>query len=268
MYRQAWDNDWYGQDYMMTDTFSGNVQLFQNFLLTGTPRQVKNFYGDPENGMVSRVMFAHINGQKYAVMPKFKKFNKREQEYIQHTLKRLEETCYQSLENGKENICPLRDITEEMKFFYKPIELWLERKRLEAAAEDNEAKDNFRKRAAVKAFRAAMLAVAMYKKPKNDFKQVILDWALWIADMDLEEHVNMYAVQMMELSEEQAINVTVEGILRLLDDKFSLNDVAVALKKDGRKSQPSSVVSNWKKTGLVTKTGKGLYQKTEKGKEI
>ena len=78
----------------------------------------------------------------------------------------------------------------------------------------------------------------------------------------------MYAVQMMELAEEQTTNVTVAGILKLLPDKFSLNDVAVALKKDGRKSQPSSVISNWKKTGLVEKTGKGLFQKTDKGKEI
>ena len=268
MYRQAWDNDWYGQDYMMTDTFSGNVQLFQNFLLTGTPRQVKNFYGDPENGLVSRVMFAHINGQKYAVMPKFNKFNAKQQAVIERGLKRLEDSCYQPLENGKEAICPLRDITEPMKFFYKPMEQWLERKRLEAAAEDNEAKDNFRKRAAVKAFRAAMLAMAMYREPNLRIKRMICEWALWIADMDLEEHVNMYAVQMMEISEEQTVNVTVVGILKMLDNKFSLNDVAVALKKDGRKSQPSSVISNWKKTGLVDKKGKGLYEKTEKGKEV
>lgn len=268
MYRQAWDNDWYGQDYMMSETFSGNVQLFQNFLLTGTPRQVKSFYGDPENGLVSRVMFAHINGQKYAVMPKFKKFTAKQQGVIERSLKRLEDSCYQTLENGKEIICPVRETTSQMRYFYDPIAAWLERKRLEAAAEDNEAKDNFRKRAAVKAFRAAMLAVALYKDTNTNTKKLICDWALWIADMDLEEHVNMYGLQMMELSEEQTLGVTVEGILKLLDDKFSLNDVAVALKKDGRKSQPSSVISNWKKTGLVEKTGKGLYQKTSKGKEI
>ena len=268
MYRQAWDNDWYGQDYMMTDTFSGNVQLFQNFLLTGTPRQVKGFYGDPENGLVSRVMFAHINGQKYAVMPKFKKFGDKDLGYINRALKKLEETCYILLENGKETIGPIKDITGQMTTFYEPILTWLERKRLEAAAEDNEAKDNFRKRAAVKAFRAAMLAVSLYNNPNSKMKKMICDWALWIADMDLEEHVNMYAVQMMELAAEQTTNVTVEGILKLLPDKFSLNDVAVALKKDGRKSQPSSVISNWKKTGLVEKTGKGLFQKTDKGKEV
>lgn len=268
MYRQAWDNDWYGQDYMMTDTFSGNVQLFQNFLLTGTPRQVKGFYGDPENGLVSRVMFAHINGQKYAEMPKFNAFSARQQQTIDRSLKRLEESCYVTLENGKETILPIKNVSEQMRFFYAPLTDWLERKRLEAAAEDNEAKDNFRKRAAVKAFRAAMLAVSLYKRVESETKNMIINWALWIADMDLEEHVNMYAVQMMEIAAEQSINVKVDGLLKMLDDRFSMNEVAVALKKDGRKSQPSSVVSSWKKTGLVEKVGKGLFQKTSKGKEV
>ena len=268
MYRQAWDNDWYGQDYMMTDTFSGNVQLFQNFLLTGTPRQVKGFYGDPENGLVSRVMFAHINGQKYAEMPKFNAFSARQQQTIDRSLKRLEESCYVTLENGKETILPIKNVSEQMRFFYAPLTDWLERKRLEAAAEDNEAKDNFRKRAAVKAFRAAMLAVSLYKRVESETKNMIINWALWIADMDLEEHVNMYAVQMMEIAAEQSVNVKVDGLLKMLDDRFSMNEVAVALKKDGRKSQPSSVVSSWQKTGLVEKVGKGLFQKTSKGKEV
>ena len=265
MYRQAWDNDWYGQDYMMTDTFSGNVQLFQNFLLTGTPAQVRNFYGDPENGLVSRVMFAHIEGQEFARMPKFRELTARAKETIDRCIQRLLDSCYKTLDNGKETILAEKDITEKMTFMYKPLEDWLEKKRLEALMEADKSKDNFRKRAAVKAFRAAMLAVEIYVSPSKYQQAMIVQWAIDLADKDLKEHIDMYADK---FNEDQApVEFTIANILRSLDDHFTMNDVIVAMKRAGRKSQASGIVSGWKTSGLVVKTGKGQYQKTALGKE-
>ena len=265
MYRQAWDNDWYGQDYMMAETFSGNVQLFQNFLLTGTPAQVRNFYGDPENGLVSRVMFAHIEGQEFARMPKFRELTARAKETIDRCIQRLLDSCYKMLDNGKETILAEKDITEKMTFMYKPLEDWLEKKRLEALMEADKSKDNFRKRAAVKAFRAAMLAVEIYGTPSKYQQAMIVQWAIDLADKDLKEHIDMYADK---FNEDQApVEFTIANILRSLDDHFTMNDVIVAMKRAGRKSQASGIVSGWKTSGLVVKTGKGQYQKTALGKE-
>ena len=266
MYRQAWDNDWYGQDYMMTDTFSGNVQLFQNFLLTGTPKQVQGFYGDPENGLVSRVMFAHIEGQDFAEMPKFRPLSAKAKETIQRCTKRLNALCYCMQDNGRETILPTKNIDGKMQFMLKPLAVWLEQQRLSALTEGDFAKDTFRKRAALKAFRAAMVAVSLYDKLTDGQKQIIKNWALWIADMDLQEHITMYAEQYNQPEQQQVFTVT--NLLRGLDANFTMNDVILAMKKAGRKSQPATIVSGWKKAGIIVKTGKGLYAKTEKGKEV
>ena len=266
MYRQAWDNDFYGQDYMMAETFSGNVQLFQNFLLTGTPAQVQAFYGDPENGLVSRVLFAHIEGQEFAKMPKFKELDSKAKEAVDKAMQRLMDTCYKTVDNGKEVILPVTDITERLAFIRQRLESWLERKRMEALTEANLAKDSFRKRAAVTAFRAAMVAVMLYAHTDKYVCHRIADWAEWIADKSLQEHVTMYGEHFEKPQPTQDMKIV--NLLRTLDVSFTMNDVIVALKKAGRTSQPSSIVSKWKQNGFIAKTGKGQYTKTALGKEV
>ena len=266
MYRQAWDNDWYGQDYMMAETFSGNVQLFQNFLLTGTPAQVQAFYGDPENGLVSRVLFAHIEGQEFARMPQFKELGSKAKEAVGKAMQRLMDTCYKTVDNGKEVILPVTDVSDRLAFIRQRLESWLERKRMEALTEANLAKDSFRKRAAVTAYRAAMVAVMLYAHTDKYVCHRIANWAEWIADKSLQEHVDMYGEHFEKPQPSQDMKIV--NLLRTLDVSFTMNDVIVALKKAGRTSQPSSIVSKWKQNGFIAKTGKGQYTKTALGKEV
>lgn len=266
MYRQAWDNDWYGQDYMMAETFSGNVQLFQNFLLTGTPAQVRNFYGDPENGLVSRVMFAHIEGQEFARMPKFRELSAQSKERVDKAMQRLMDTCYKTMDDGKEVILPVTDISSRLSPIRLRLETWLERKRMEALTEANLSKDSFRKRAAVTSYRAAMVAVMLYAQINKDTLNRIADWAEWIADKSLQEHVEMYGEQFEK--PQPTANMKIDNLLRTLDNCFTMNDVIVTLKKANRMSPASKIVSMWKKSGLITKTGKGQYTKTALGKEV
>ena len=266
MYRQGWDNDWYGQDYMMADTFSGNVQLFQNFLLTGTPAQVRNFYGDPENGLVSRVIFAHITGQDFARMPKFKEMTAAAKASVDKSLQRLLDTCYSVQDNGKEVVLPVKDITERLSFITPTIEEWLERKRVEALTEANLAKDRFRKRAAVNGFRAAMLATMLWGRFDKHAIVKARAWVTWIMDNTLGEHIDMYtdAIEQPEVAQ----GMKIENLLHTLDPVFTMNDVVVTLKKAGRMTPASKIVCMWKKSGLIVKTGKGQYTKTALGKEV
>lgn len=266
MYRQAWDNDWYGQDYMMAETFSGNVQLFQNFLLTGTPAQVQNFYGDPENGLVSRVLFAHIAGQEFARMPKFKEMAAGSSTLVKKALRRLMDTCYHTLDNGKEVVLPVKDVTSKMAFVKEALEAWLEKKRVEALTEANLTKDSFRKRAAVTAFRAGMVAISLYAQMNQRTMDIIREWVLWIADMSLQEHVEMYADTFEKPQPTQGMKI--ENLLKTLEETFTMNDVIVTLKKAGRMTPASNIVSKWKQSGLIVKTGKGQYAKTSLGKEV
>ena len=266
LYRIAWDNDDYSQDYMSEDTYSGQVQLFANFLLTGTPEQVRKFYGTAENGLVSRVMFAQIKGQQFARLPEFKTMNVKTKERVNKIIGQLNATCYQTDADGTETILPEKDITRQMSFFKKPLDRWLEKHRLECLADLDEARDQYRKRAAVKAFRAAMVAMAIYDfKPTVDEKRLISDWALWIADMDLREHMEMYGNRSSDASVKED---STQMVLCLLPSPMHKADVEAELKRKGKKTLPRIVINRWKNAGLVDKIADDTWVKTESGLSI
>ena len=264
IYRQAWDNEFYSQDYMSENTYSGQVQLFANFLLTGTPEQVRSFYGTPENGLVSRVMFAHINGQKFVRMPKLKTMKAKTKERMEKIVQQLNATCYAVAEDGTETIRPVMDITRQMAFFKDPLDKWLEKRRLESLADFDESKDQYRKRAAVKAFRSAMVAVAIYDfNPTKEERLLIRDWALWIADMDLQEHLEMYAKKTVSVKKG-----SVNGLLCSLPETMNKNDVETALGRNGNTTNPTTVISRWVQDKLIEKVSKNTWVKTKLGLSV
>ncbi len=55
--RVSFDNAPYGQDYASESTYSGLVPLYYNTLFSSTPRAMRRFYPDVEDGLVSRVCF-------------------------------------------------------------------------------------------------------------------------------------------------------------------------------------------------------------------
>ena len=58
--RVAFDNGLYGQDYASTESFSGLVTAYYNTLFSGTPKAMRRFYPDVEDGLVSRVCFVML----------------------------------------------------------------------------------------------------------------------------------------------------------------------------------------------------------------
>ena len=265
MYRKAWDNDFHGQDYMMAETFSGRVQLYQNILATGTPEQVMNFYGNVENGLSSRVMFAHIEKRWFASKPKCKKLDAKAAARVDKILQRLNATCYGIDDDGNEIILPLKDITSKVAFMNKPITRWLNDRAVEAVADLDYAKDTFRCRAAVKAFRAAMIAVAIYDfKPTSRQQHIIRDWALWIADMDLKEHIDMYADKMENCVVPEK-KTTVKGLLHFLPDKFTPAELKEKAEEAQKKTPLKRIVHLLNEAKLIEKSN-GYLVKTDKGK--
>jgi hypothetical protein len=58
IYRLGFDNAKYGQNYMSDNSFSANVPVYYNLLLTGTPGGMYRFFKDVEDGLVTRFCFA------------------------------------------------------------------------------------------------------------------------------------------------------------------------------------------------------------------
>ena len=264
MYRIAWDNDEYGQDYVSNTTFKGTVNLYYNLLLTGTPKAVGTFYSDPENGLVSRVSFCPIYNQLFNDLPVWKEFTSKQQATIDRILKMLDKMQYEVKSNGNEVPAPITDITDKLEFFKAPLREWLREQKEESREGFNIAMDSFRRRSAVKAWRVAMVCVALYGgKVTARNQKTITDFALWYADNDLQELCRMYGDKMDEsVLAANSPNISyARNIYNLLPDPFSRKELQDALNKCFIKTHISQIIYSWKKDGLIEKVDKTTYRK-------
>ena len=283
MWRVAWDNGKYGQFYKSVHTFKGKVNLYLNMLFTGTPDQIKKFFTNVEDGLVSRFSFCEVENQLYAPFQPWKKIPKAEQLKIQNILDRLEMKVYkQPLKFDPKNLLDVKEKEFDavvpwatdwqpfekvnMEFMFKPLLNWLETQRQQAIKEMNEARDMFRRRAAVKAFRLALLCMALYPKVGKKEQEVIRNFALWFADMDLKNSLYAFGVKYNERevedkqAEKRAYAVG-ESVYDALTERFSRGDLDVVVRRRGLKTPVRTIIWNWKKMGMIVKRGENEWQK-------
>lgn len=283
MWRVAWDNGKYGQYYKSVHTFKGKVNLYLNMLFTGTPDQIKKFFTNVEDGLVSRFSFCEVENQLYAPFQPWKKIPKAEQLKIQNILDRLEMKVYkQPLKFDPKNLLDVKEKEFDavvpwatdwqpfekvnMEFMFKPLLNWLETQRQQAIKEMNEARDMFRRRAAVKAFRLALLCMALYPKVGKKEQEVIRNFALWFADMDLKNSLYAFGVKYNErevedkLAEKRPYAVG-ESVYDALTERFSRGDLEVVVRRRGLKTPVRTIIWNWKKMGMIVKRGENEWQK-------
>ena len=283
MWRVAWDNGKYGQYYKSVHTFKGKVNLYLNMLFTGTPDQIKKFFTNVEDGLVSRFSFCEVENQLYAPFQPWKKIPKAEQLKIQNILNRLEMKVYkQPLKFDPKNLLDVKESEFDavvpwatdwqpfekvnLEFMFKPLLNWLETQRQQAIKEMNEARDMFRRRAAVKAFRLALLCMALYPKVGKKEQEVIRNFALWFADMDLKNSLYAFGVKYNERevedkqAEKRAYAVG-ESVYDTLTERFSRGDLEVVVRRRGLKTPVRTIIWNWKKMGMIVKRGENEWQK-------
>ena len=89
--RVAFDNGKYGQDYASDTSFSGIVNARYNTLFSGTPKAMRRFYPDVEDGLVSRVCFVALPDQFGKPMPVWGELKERDRRVVEEQRKRLYE---------------------------------------------------------------------------------------------------------------------------------------------------------------------------------
>lgn len=256
LYRVAYDNGYYGQDYKNAATFSGSVRLYYNLLICGTPNQVTRFFSDAENGLVSRICFCPIKNQQFTDLQPWKPFNDKQQAVIKKISDRLDALTY-----GEGDV--VNEVTfTEMSWLFPPLRQWLRDKLKEAEKSINVAMDTFRKRAAVNAFRYALVCTQLYARLDKNAKQVITDFALWFAERDLQNRLALFEDK-FEYSENGSSGVKQRNIYDALPEKFTIEDVRKTASALGIKSLPQQIIHLWKKNNHIIKTDK-LYVKITK----
>lgn len=256
VYRVAYDNGTYGQDYKNQTIYKGRVRLHYNWLVTGTPKSVGRFFKDVEDGLVSRVAFCRIENQLFSDFSIWETLSRKQQTQIHRIVDRLDALTYD--EEG--NIRPTKMV--DMSWIFEPLHQWLLGKLQEARKGWNVAMDTYRRRAAVNAFRYAMICTQLYGRLDAHIRQEITEFALWFAEQDLLNRLDLFQQRLNDETPTPTGSATQQQTLfDLLPEKFTKEDVRTLCRNLSIKSEPRYIICIWKKNGDILKLGSGQWMK-------
>lgn len=249
IYRNAFDNAEYGQDYMSESSYSANLRIFYNLLILGTPRQTNKFFADVENGLVSRCMFASLPDGFGQRMPVFKEISPEAFIYTKKFIENLR-AC-----DGELNLTAVNEALSQ----------WLEEQRLLALKEADRARDIFRKRSAVIGFRAAMVLAAGSGK-RVARKKLLQDFALYVASLVLREQLKYAGARLENVLDDNSAEVTTRQSKRVelfkeLGDNFTYVDLTTLMAKWGLKQDARKLIYVWRSNNLIEKIDRNNFKK-------
>ncbi len=249
IYRLAFDNAYYGQNYMSDNSFSANVPVYYNLLLTGTPNAAARFFKDVEDGLITRFCFAQLPDMFGQDIPNFEDYSEAEQRFIIGTATQL-------MDESGEVICA--GVNQH-------IAKWVKQKGQEAVLEDSRAKDTLRKRAAVIGFRAGYLA---YILNGRKYSKEIGQFAVWVAEYTFQNQMELFGSKFEEIMQgqidEQGKRSHNKVLFEDLPSQFTLGELRQRRIERGLsvgRSAMTMLISRWTKKGLITETAKFEYKK-------
>ena len=263
IYRNAFDNAEYGQDYMSDASYSTIVRVYYNLLILGTPRAVNRFFNDIEDGLVSRVLFAELPSQAGKRMPQFGRFSANAAKRVDAIVERLMQMqdCY------------------ELEYLNKAIDNWLEQRRIDFLRTQNMALEIFRRRAAVIGFRAGLVAVACYEAAiavvddNHSFRanHRVKAFALWVANYALTALLNRFGEKMEEVQRETSPRqrTAYADLYAAMAVTFTSDDLRMATKRYGSQSPTKQILYRWRQNDMIENVDgvNGVYKKITNKKD-
>lgn len=239
--RVSFDNSLYGQDYASETSWSGNIPLYYNCLFSGTPKAMRRFYPDIEDGLVSRVLFVTLPDQFAKPMPVWGKFTDEEKLAVDTGLERLNDITLIGDEVQPEHVL-------KMDFVNKAMQKWILMQQQEAVRTNNRTIDVFCRRSAVVGFRAAMIAFFLWGEKKTPaICRNTVDFAIWVANCMLKQHLLRF-----DLQEAASNTFSYRSLYEALPSEFTFADMDKLKFSLGIKSHNKGIVYKWSLAGLVT----------------
>lgn len=245
IYRHAFDNGEYGQDFLSENSFSGIYPIMYNMVSGGTEESTSKFYASNVlNGTASRVAFTRIPDDFALEMPKFKELSAKQKLAIEQGIQTLEEA------EGEIRL-PRTG---------KVIEQWLDEKRQLARETMSLAIDAFYKRSAVMGYRAAAVAYVLcgYKETS-----VVTDFGLWVADYVLQQQVAMWG-SYIENAEQMVTSTPIANLFAELPEEFTREELKKLRSINGQSTNVRMIILRWKQAGMIQETEPGRYVKKYK----
>lgn len=250
LYRLAFDNGEWGQDYSAENAESGIVEVAYNFSIMGTLGAVRRSFKDDsvENGTASRILFAKMPSSDFEEMPEYKKGLTLSDIYMQ-----------------EEQITHAAEILSNCRGFYETpylsqaIRNWCNEKAKEAKANNDKILDTFRRRSAVIGFRCGVLyqLLESAETPQTGFheSQNSIGFALLMAEFALQNQSDLFgdAMMMLHAQAEQTRSNKSEDILASLPKIFTWKIL--------QETAPDSTYGSLRQMVYMWKTKKKIQQK-------
>ena len=249
IYRLGFDNAKYGQNYMSDNSFSANVPVFYNLLLTGTPGGMYRFFKDVEDGLVTRFCFAQLPDMFGADIPAFENYTEAEEREIIDIAEGLDKAA---------GVIACSHVGVR-------IRRWLNEKRDLAIREDSRAVDTLRKRAAVIGYRAGMLA---YLLNECVYEKSVGEFTTWVAEYVFQNQMTLFGNKFEEVAQSQLVmnerKSCVVSLLQQLPEQFTKNELMALRARNGQSTRVDMVLNRWKSSGFISQVDKTTYKKTPK----
>lgn len=252
IYRLAFDNGVWGQDYNSDQAESGVVPVAYNFSILGTYGALKRCFKNDnvENGLSSRIFIAEMPDGAFAPMPVYGK----EAEGLATDI----DTAVTSLR--------ARQGFVETPLLRQAIGEWVEKKRIEAMADGDIVKDTYRKRAAVIGFRCGVVASLL----EGEENEKVLYFARLTAEYILEKQCNFFGEALLseyKSAEQEMVRQSRNGfIFDKLPPVFTFNDLQKEKGANVSRNVINNIIYRWKKSGWIEKKENGKWMKTRQDK--
>lgn len=252
IYRLAFDNGVWGQDYNSDQAESGVVPVAYNFSILGTYGALKRCFKNDnvENGLSSRIFIAEMPDGAFAPMPVYGK----EAEGLSTDI----DAAVTSLRARQGFI--------ETPLLRQAIGEWVEKKRIEAMADGDIVKDTYRKRAAVIGFRCGVVASLL----EGEENEKVLDFARLTAEYILEKQCNFFGEALLseyKSAEQEMVRQSRNGfIFDKLPPEFTFNDLQKEKGANVSRNVINNIIYRWKKSGWIEKKENGKWMKTRQDK--
>lgn len=261
IYRIAQDADGgrYGQDYKSDVSFSATCKMRYNLLTLGTPGAMARAYPDVEDGLITRCIMVPLPSQFGKPMPIRKQLTPRQVKTIEEKVDALMSIC----QDEQGNVLP--EYHMSLPWLRDGMEEWFEQQRLISVRDDDHARDQFRRRAALIGFRAGMVAAFLWGRTTKERKEYTIEFAVWVANFILQSLLDRYRQKVNEqaIGYEVPVAKRYPSLFDAMPDIFSVQDLRKAITAQSCKSPIKSIIFRWTENKLIEKQGDSFIKLTK-----
>ena len=152
-----------------------------------------------------------------------------------------------------------------MPWLREGVEAWLSKQRLRAIRDDDHARDQFMRRAALIGFRAGMVVTFLWGSINKEHIDYTIEFAIWVADVILQSLLDRYSTKVNELAAgyEKPKAHRYPSLFDGLPDIFTLQDLRKLCTTQSIKSPLKSIIFRWTDNHLIEKQGDSFVKLTQ-----